>query len=106
MGRWHISDPEPDLFHFLEAAKLNLLDSGSREEAKRRLTFDASYKEGAILISIPVRRINLEDRNGQFTSEIKIEVNVYRNHKKIEHFEQSKLFQWTEEQILEKEKVA
>jgi GWxTD domain-containing protein len=105
MGRWHISDPEPDLFHFLEAAKMNLIQSGSRDEAKRRLTFEADYKEGKVLISIPVGRINFMEREGRFASELKIEVNVYLSHKKVERFERSESFHWTEEEILERDKV-
>jgi GWxTD domain-containing protein len=105
MGRWHIRDPEPDLFYFLEAAKLNLIEPGSREEAKKRLTFEADFKEGSIHISIPVTRINLEEKEGRLISELLIEVNIYRNHKKVDRIEQVKSFEWTEDQLLEKERV-
>ncbi len=103
--RWFISEPEPDLFSFLEAAKLNLIDPGSREEARRRLRFEADFKEGNIQISIPVTRMNFEEKEGKFTSELKIEVNIYLNHKKVDRIEQAKSFEWTEDQILEREKV-
>lgn len=103
MGRWFISDPEPDLFYFLEAAKLNLIASGSREEAKRRLTFEADYAAGNILISIPVPRMNFEERDGKFISELLIEVNVYLDHKKIDRIDRAKSFEWTEEQLLERQ---
>lgn len=105
MGRWHIADPEPDLFHFLEAAKLNLIESGSREEVKRRLTFDAGFDGRNIQLSIPVTRIKFQEKDGRFMSELLIEVNVYRDHKKLDRFERSKKFEWTEDQVLEKEKV-
>jgi len=105
MGRWFISEPEPDLFYFLEAAKLNLIESGSREEAKRRLTFEADFKEGNIRISIPVTRMNFAEKDGKLISELLIEVNVYRNHKKVDRIEQAKSFEWTENQVLEREKV-
>lgn len=105
MGRWHIREPEPDLFYFLEAAKLNLLASGSREEAKRRLTFEADFGDGKILIAIPVTRMNFEERDGKFISELLIEANVYLDHKKIDRIDQAKSFAWTEEQVLEQEKA-
>ncbi len=105
MGRWFISEPEPDLFHFLEAAKLNLIEPGSREEARRRLTFEADFKEGNVLIFIPVTRMNFEERDGKFVSELLIEVNVYRNHKKADRIQQAKSFDWTEGQVLERENV-
>lgn len=105
MGRWYIREPEPDLFYFLEAAKLNLIEPGSREEAERRLTFEADFEKGNILISIPVTRINLVEKEGRFTSELWIEVNVYRNHKKVDRVEQAKSFQWTENQVLERKKA-
>ncbi len=103
--RWFISEPEPDLFSFLEAAKLNLIEPGSREEAKRRLKFEADFKEGSIQISIPITRINLEEKDGKFIGELSIEVNVYRNHLKVDKIEQAWSFEWTEDQILEREKV-
>jgi GWxTD domain-containing protein len=105
MDRWHVSVPEPDLFHFLEAAKLNLIQSGSREEAKRRLTFETEYKQGNILIFIPVTRLNLEEKDGRFLSQLQIEVNVYRDHKKVERLERAESFQWTEDQVLDTEKI-
>jgi GWxTD domain-containing protein len=105
MGRWHITDPEPDLFRFLEAAKLNLIEPGSREEAERRLTFDAEFRKGIILIFIPMRRINLVEKGGFLLNELGIEVNVYRDHKKVDRLRQDKSFQWTEEAALEREKV-
>jgi GWxTD domain-containing protein len=105
MGRWYISDPEPDLFHFLEAAKLNLIGSGSREEAKRRLIFDADFDGKNIHISIPITRINWEEKHGRFISELLIEVTVYSSHKKVDRFEQSKTFDWKEDQVLERDKV-
>ena len=105
IGRWHIRDPEPDLFYFLEAAKLNLIEPGSREEAKKRLTFEADFKKGSIHISIPVTRINLEEKEGRLISELLIEVNIYRNHKKVDRIELAKSFEWTEDQLLEKDRV-
>jgi len=105
MGRWHITDPEPDLFHFLEAAKLNLIEPGSREEAERRLTFEADYEEGIVHISIPVTRINLVEKGGLFVSELGVEMNVYRDHKKVDKLRQYKSFRWTEDQVLERDKM-
>lgn len=103
--RWFLSEPEPDLFSFLEAAKLNLIEPGSREEAKRRLRFEADFKEGTIQISIPVTRINLVERDGKFISDLLVEVNVYRNHQKANRIVETRSFAWTEDQILERDKV-
>lgn len=105
MGRWRINNPEPDLFYFLEAAKLNLLEPGSREEAERRLTFEASFKDRYILISIPVTRINFEEKAERYISELLIEVNVYLDHKKVDRFEQSGSHEWTKDEILERQKI-
>jgi len=105
MGRWVVSDPEPDLFYFLEAAKLNLIEPGSREEAKRRLIFKADFYEGNIRISIPVTRTNFVEKEDKFVSELLIEVNVYCNHKKVDKIEKAKSLQWTEDQVLESEKI-
>ena len=105
-GRWwFISDPEPDLFSFLEAAKLNLLEPGSREEATRRLRFEANFKEGNIQISIPVTRLNFDEKEGIFSSVLSIEVNIYRNRQKTDTIEETRTFEWTEDQILEKKKI-
>jgi GWxTD domain-containing protein len=103
--RWFLSEPEPDLFSFLEAAKLNLIEPGSREEAKRRLRFEADYEEGYIQISIPVTRMNFKEEDDKLRSELLIEVNIYRDNQKIERIEETRSFEWTEDQILEREKV-
>ena len=105
MGRWYIDEPEPDLFHFLEASKLNLIEPGSREEAKRRLTFEADFDGENIRLSIPITRINLEEKDGRLVSELHIEVNVYRNHQRVDRFEEAKSFEWIEDQALEKDNV-
>jgi GWxTD domain-containing protein len=105
LGRWHVAEPEPDLFHFLEAAKLNLLEPGSREEAKRRLTFEADFDGKNIRISIPLARMNLMEKDGWFVSELAIEVNVYRDHKKVDRIEKIESIRWTEDQVLQREKV-
>ncbi len=81
---------------------MNLIASGSREEAKRRLTFEADYEEGIVFISIPMTRMNFEERNGKFISELLIEVNVYIDHKKADRIEQATSIAWTEDQVLEK----
>ncbi len=103
--RWFLSEPEPDLFSFLEAAKLNLIEPGSREEAKRRLKFEAYFKKGNIQIFIPVTRMNFEEKEDIFRSELSIEVNVYRNNQKVDRIEETRSFDWTEDQILERDKV-
>jgi GWxTD domain-containing protein len=105
MRRWFISEPEPDLFTFLEASKMNLIEPGLKDEVKRRLTFAAEFKDNRIQISIPVNRINFEKSGEKLISKIRIKVNVYFNHKWIDTIEETQSFEKTEEEILDQKHI-
>jgi GWxTD domain-containing protein len=104
-GRWFISEPEPDLFTFLEASKLNLVEPGLKEEVKRRLTFAAEFKANHIWISIPVDRMNFKKSGEKLHSRIRIKVNIYHNHKKVGTIEETQSFDKTEEEILDRKHI-
>lgn len=99
-GRWFLSEPEPDLFTFLEASKLNLVEPGLREEVKRRLTFEAAFRDNHIRISIPVERLNFDESGDKFLAEIRIIVNVYTNYQKADTIAETHSLEKTEEEIL------
>ena len=100
-GRWYLSNPEPDLFTFLEASKMNLVDPGIKDDVKRRLTFEAEFKDNRILISIPIDRINFDESKENLNFRIRIKVNIYHNHQKVETMEENQSFEKTEEEILD-----
>ena len=99
-GRWLMSDPEPDLFTFLEAAKLNLVDPGLKDDVKRRLTFTAEFKADLIQISIPVNRLSFDEDGEKLHSRIQIKANIYHNHKKTDTLEEMQSIEKTEGEIL------
>jgi GWxTD domain-containing protein len=104
-GRWFLSEPEPDLFTFLEAAKMNLVEPGLKEEVKRRLTFKPEFGDNHLQISIPVDRLNFEGGEEKLHSRIRIKVNIYLDHKKVDTMEETRAFERTEEEILEQKHI-
>ena len=104
-GRWFLSDPEPDLFTFLEASKMNLVEPGLKDDVKRRLTFAAEFMDDHIQIAIPVNRINFEKSGEKLHSRIRIKVNVYLDSNKFDTLVETRSFEKTEEEILDQRHV-
>ena len=104
-GRWFLSEPEPDLFTFLEAAKMNLIEPGLKDEVKRRLTFVPEFKDNHLQISIPIDRLNFEENEERLHSRLRIKVNVYLDHKKVDAIEETRAFEKTEEEILDQKHI-
>jgi hypothetical protein len=104
-GRWFLSEPEPDLFTFLEAAKMNLIEPGLKDEVKRRLTFVTEFKDNHLQISIPMDRLNFKENEERLHSRIRIKVNVYLDHKKVDTIEETRAFEKTEEEILDQKQI-
>jgi len=99
-GRW-VANWRSDLQSFIEEAKLNIVEPGYRDDIESRLKFEAAFKENHIRISIPITRINFEEREDKLHSEFKIIINIYLDNKKIDLIEETRSLNKTEEEILE-----
>ena len=70
-----------------------------------RSIHEATFKENHIRISIPVTRINFEERGDKLHSEFKIIINIYLDNKKIDSIEETKTLNKTEEELLETDEI-
>ena len=103
-GNWVINWAS-DLQRFIEEAKLNIVKPSYRDDIENRLKFEAAFKENHIRISIPITRINFEEREDKLHSEFKIIINIYMDNKKIDSIEETRSLNKTEEELLETDEI-
>lgn len=60
---------------------LNLVD---REAIKKAFTFSSNYRDGQILIEIPLKKIHFKETGNEISADFEIFVFVYRNYKSID----------------------
>lgn len=99
--RWILENPSSELIEALEWSKLNLVSGVFQEDMSRRFRFSLSYGKGVLQISIPVRRISFEEKEDGLEAAFHIRVNVYRDNEKIDSFEEEKVWETSESEILE-----
>lgn len=82
---------------------LDLADKKSYEKAFR---FKVRYKDGHIVLAVPVEKIQFEEKDGKMEARFEIEVFVYRDFKKIEHIEPTEeIVSKTKEAILKRKNI-
>lgn len=67
----------------------------------RPFRFNVKFKENIIRITIPVKNIEFQEKNGRMIADFEIEVFVYRDFKKIDHFKRKTHTNKTKEEILQ-----
>jgi hypothetical protein len=75
---------------------LNLAD---RESLKRAFSFEAKYRDGQIVISIPLNKIHFREVDDAIQAAYKISVFVYRGYQKIDTPIFSKQLSYAKNQI-------
>jgi GWxTD domain-containing protein len=102
MANWRINTNFSELSQALESAKLNWISSPDLKEAKGNFKFKAEFKNDRIIIKIPVSRISYEEKEQKLSSEFKIKISIYLNHKKIDEIEEKKFLSESQEELLAK----
>jgi GWxTD domain-containing protein len=101
-GSWRLENNDPHFFEVLEWAKLNWVSADFKEDINRRFRFKPEFSGSGLRISIPVNRISFDEN---FKAEFGVKVNVYRNNAKIDTFEDTKVLEEDEEELLNKKNV-
>ncbi len=104
-GNWRMNTNYTELGRALEIAKLNWISSPYQEEVKTIFKFKAGFKSDRVIIRIPVSRINFEEKEEKLSSEFRIKIIVYHNHKKIDEIEEKKFVSETAEDLLKKRRI-
>jgi GWxTD domain-containing protein len=105
LGHWRINTNFSELSRALESAKLNWISSAYQGDVKRIFKFKAKFKDDRVIIEIPVSRISYEEKEQKLSSEFKIKISVYLNHKKIDEIEEKKFLSESQEELLAKRNV-
>lgn len=105
MGNWRMNVDYSELNQALESAKLNWISSPDLKEVKGTFKFKAEFKNDRIIIKIPVSRISYEEKEQKLSSEFRIKISVYLNHKKIDEIEEKKFLSESQEELLAKRNV-
>ena len=82
-GTFRLNRPPSQLGTVLELAKRRL-DLGSKKSKKDTFKFSTNFKDGRIIIKIPVKRISFEEKDYKMTAGFRIEIHVYRGYNKVE----------------------
>jgi len=99
---WTLADVDPYLNDAIESAKINMIAKDSAGDPKKAFRFTAKYKDGRILVQIPVTRIAFDDKlNARF----RIRINVYLNYKKLNSVEDTRTLEEKEDELLKKKNI-
>jgi len=101
-GNWRMENYDPHFFEVFEWAKLNWVQADFKEDIKRRFRFKPEFSAAGFRISIPVSRITFDEN---FRAEFGIKINVYLNRRKVDTIEENKIFEESEEELLDKRNI-
>lgn len=97
-GEYKLKNWPPELLTSIDRAKftLNLAD---KEALKNVFAFEAKYRNGEIVIAIPVKKIRFQEVENKIQAAYKISVYVYRDYRKIDAPTFSKQFSYAKDRI-------
>jgi GWxTD domain-containing protein len=72
-----------------------------KKALNRPFRFKVKFKENIIKITVPVKNIEFQEKDGRMTADFEIDVFVYRDFKKIDHFKRETHTGKTKEEILQ-----
>ncbi len=97
-GSWVIETPDSRLFEVLDWAKLNWISTDYTEDIRRRFRFKAEYANSAIQVTAPLSRVSFDEN---FKAVFAVRVNIYRDNRKVDEINETKVLQESEENLLE-----
>ncbi len=100
---WSLTQVDPVLNDAIESAKMNLITKDSAGDPKKAFRFTARYKDGLLLVTIPVTRINFDEN---LKAQFRIRLNIYFNHKKVDSIEDVRTLEHQEDELLTKKNLS
>ncbi len=82
-GEYKLRNWPVELLTAIEQAKFTL-NLGDQKETKKTFAFRAGYRDGQIVISIPMNKIRFHEEGENVKAEYKVTVYVYRDYLKID----------------------
>ncbi len=83
-----------------------VLDIADKKSYEKAFRFKVKYKDGHIVMAVPVDKIQFEEKNGKMEARFQVEIFVYHDFKKIEHIEPTEEnVSMTKEEILKRKNI-
>ncbi|MBN1273566.1 MAG: GWxTD domain-containing protein [Candidatus Aminicenantes bacterium] len=99
-GRWRSYDSVL-LNEYMNQAKMYMVSRDYQVDVKNPFRAKADYKDGCLEFKVPSTCLNYEEINEELEIEIHIRVNIYRESKKIDTIEESKIFSFKKEDLFD-----
>jgi GWxTD domain-containing protein len=103
-GRLLLEWVPPTLPYALDKAKFSL-DLRDQRNLKHAFKFDVEYKIDHFKITVPVKKVSFEEKNGQMLIDFGIAVYVYRDNKKVDEIKIPKTLSLDKEKLLSMKKI-
>lgn len=83
----------------LDTAKARL-DLGTRKPTRNYFKFEVAFEKDHLAVTVPVKRISFEEKEGMMNAQFSIEIYVYRDYEKIEEIKEKKTVSKDKEELL------
>jgi GWxTD domain-containing protein len=98
-GKLRLFRVPPTLLTALDTAKFTL-DLRDKEKIKRAFKFNTDYKKEGLQIEIPVKKLSLEEKDGNMTTTFDVAVYVYFDYKRIDKITDKKTITYPKDKLL------
>ncbi|MBN2346475.1 MAG: GWxTD domain-containing protein [Candidatus Aminicenantes bacterium] len=82
-GEFKLQTWPAELLSAIDHAKFTL-NAGGPQTLKSALSFDAAYRNGAIIVSIPLKKVRFREQGDTVSADYRIAVTVYRDYRKVD----------------------
>ena len=97
-GEYRLQNWPAELLTAINQAQFSM-NLTERDALQRTLSFKAAYKDGAIAIAIPLKKVHFREEGDIIRADYKITVYVYRDYQKIDSPTFSKQLQYAKDRI-------
>ena len=97
--------PPGKLLQAMDFCKLNLIQGGAAGDLERVLNFKAEYRDGNIVILIPIKRVNFVEADGRLQAKLHFRITVYRDARRIDLLEKDVVLADVQENLEKKTRL-
>ena len=105
LGQFDLNYWPPGLRSAMDRAAF-VVDIADKKSYEKAFRFNVKYKDGYIVMTVPVDKIQFEENGGKMEARFQVEVFIYRDFKKIGHMEPTeKRVSMAKEEILKRKSI-
>ena len=103
-GRLELTEVPTELPAALKKAKF-ALDLRNQKNLRHAFRFDVQYKDNGLEVTIPVKKVSFEEKDGEMKAEFDIVVYIYKDNKKTDEIHTQQIFGMEKEKLLTRKKI-